>query len=315
MSYRTTAFSIFALAGLVTVQSARPATVSFTPLPFGRANGVNNAAQVAGGTIGGEDVIGLVFINGNIVRIQVPNSVQTNVNGINNNGQIVGSYYTSENHGTSGFLFFQGNTTVIQFPAPNVSTVCERINDAQQIVGYFTDPAGVNHAFLFDSGTYTQIDVPDASSTIAYGINSSGEIVGAYIDSSGHQHGFLFSRDTGSFSTIDVPFEGATETTVFGINGSSTIVGSYVDSAGTHGFVDIGGVFTGIDAPETPGTIGTYLRGISDNNLLAIFGNGGFLGTLSPGSSGSRSAAKPTASTVRRTAPALLSRNSASHPR
>src|SRR5262249_48214669 len=50
---------------------------------------------------------------------------------------------------------------------------------------------------------FQTIDVPGASSTIAWGINGRGQVVGLYLDSDGGGHGFLASG--GTFAAIDVP--------------------------------------------------------------------------------------------------------------
>ena len=51
-----------------------------------------------------------------------------------------------------------------------------------------------------------------------------------------------------TFTQIDVPFAGATLTEAAGINGAGQIVGSFQDAVALQGFLDSGGVFTGIVA-------------------------------------------------------------------
>jgi hypothetical protein len=82
--------------------------------------------------------------------------------------------------------------------------------------------------------------------------------------------------------TIDVPFAGVTDTFCYGINSSGVIVGAYIDASGTHGFVDIAGVFLSVDAPDTPPGVGTFVQGISDNGQLTVFGTTAFLGNIVP---------------------------------
>lgn len=50
---------------------------------------------------------------------------------------------------------------------------------------------------------YTEIDVPNASLTIARGINARGDIIGNYVDADGVDHDFLLHK--GVFSNIDYP--------------------------------------------------------------------------------------------------------------
>jgi len=84
----------------------------------------------------------------------------------------------------------------------------------------------------------------------------------------------------GRFTRVNVPFEGVTDTFLYGINSVGIIVGSYIDARGTHGFINVNGVFTTIEAPGTPPGIGTILQAINDTNQILVFGATTFLGTL-----------------------------------
>ncbi len=57
-----------------------------------------------------------------------------------------------------------------------------------------------------------------------------------------------------TFTTIDVPFSGATATVANGINTSGQIVGHYGSVSGAHGFLYDAGVFTSIDVPGANST-------------------------------------------------------------
>jgi hypothetical protein len=74
-----------------------------------------------------------------------------------------------------------------------------------------------------------------------------------------------------TFTTLGVPFPGATSSQVNYISVNGKIVGLYTDSSGaSHGYLDDKGVFTTLDVPF-PGAIGTYLSAITTNNLIAGF--------------------------------------------
>jgi len=76
---------------------------------------------------------------------------------------------------------------------------------------------------------------------VAKDVNDACQIVGVYTDSSGVDHGY--ERSNGKFSTIDVPFAGATAALADGINNSGGIVGGWFDSSGAHAFTLIGGAY------------------------------------------------------------------------
>jgi uncharacterized membrane protein len=134
----------------------------------------------------------------------------TNAWGINDRGEIVGSY-----QGTDGkshvYLRRHNQFTTIDFPTavdPNAVDTAPSgskggINSGGDVVSYYCnlEPCVVNnnfnlnndseHGFLLTGGgAFTRIDVPNSHATFAFGINRRGDIVGSYDDASGH-HGFL----------------------------------------------------------------------------------------------------------------------------
>src|SRR5215472_13339172 len=91
--------------------------------------------------------------------IDVPGATSgTGARGINNAGQIVGEFYTSEPH---GFLKDGVTFTTIDVPS-TLGGQPFGINDAGRIVGTFFDARG-NHGFLKTSATFATIDVAGAT--------------------------------------------------------------------------------------------------------------------------------------------------------
>ena len=122
-------------------------------------------------------------------RVEVPDAMSTLALGINDRGQIVGTFRDAEGV-IRGFLLAQGVFTPIDVDVPGATrTEPTGINNRGQIVGNFTDAKGVRRGFLFDQGVFTPIDVPGATSTVVYGINARGQIVGFFGDARG-MHGF-----------------------------------------------------------------------------------------------------------------------------
>jgi hypothetical protein len=102
--------------------------------------------------------------------------------------------------------------------------------------------------------TYEAVNYPHAAQQVGpQGINDLGQIVGQYFDSAGHYHSYELSG--GRFTTIEVPFTGATTTFAYGINNSEEIVGAWQDSGGNiHGFTLIAGSYTSFDFPGASAT-------------------------------------------------------------
>jgi hypothetical protein len=203
-----------------------------------------------------------------------PGSTETDVEGINNVGQIVGHFFDqNQAGGEHGFIDMGDQFTLIDYPG-STGTAVSGINDAGQMVGAFATTTCGNHpptqcpgvqGFFFDGSAFTTIDFPGATDTWAHGINNAGTIVGRFIDPSGTQHGFLL--DANGFTQIDAP--GAIQTGLAGINDAGQMVGGFQDSGLTfHGlFVDVDGTSATIDYPNA---IATVLGGI--NNLGDIDG-------------------------------------------
>jgi uncharacterized membrane protein len=112
--------------------------------------------------------------------------------------------------------------------------------------------AGIASCDFAADATFTTIDVPGATTTMAYDINAAGDIVGSYVSAAdGRTYAFLRSR--GVFTTIDFPDANFTKAT--GIDPSGDIVGQYrlsrEPSGARHGFLLSEGEYTSIDPPAS----------------------------------------------------------------
>ncbi len=197
---------------------------------------------------------------GAFTTIDHPDSVLAEeAGGINNRGQIVGSYFDRTNT-ERGFLRDGKGFTTIEVPGAQ-QIFAFRINDRGQVVGLYTTDGVTIHGYLWDDGALTTIDVPGAVSTAALDIDSRGRTVGDYLDAGGMVHGFLREPE-GTFTTIDVP--GAVNPSINGINERGQMTGNFIsEGGGQHGFLLDGGVVTTIEFPgaEQTFTIGLNNRG------------------------------------------------------
>jgi len=199
--------------------------------------------------------------------IDVPGSLGTAAQDINNAGDIVGVFSAAPPAPVNqGYLLSGGTFTPIIVPGEPRTTVTN-INNLGQTVGFFRDSGGIEHGFLLSGGSFAPIEPVGATSSNANGINDSGQIVGVYTDAGGTDHGFLFSG--GIFTPIDVP--GAQSTSSNDINNAGVIVGFFTDAAGnTRSYErNLDGSFTFIDAP---GATDTFVEG-GINNLGDIVGD------------------------------------------
>ena len=204
--------------------------------------------------------------------LNFPGGYETFASGINDRGQVVGSYvsYINQVVKQHGFLLSEGIYITIDFPGA-AGTEATGINDSGVVVGDYYDASGDEHGFLDDNGSYTELlGFPGATSTVPLGINNSGQVVGAYFVGFNNEQGFLLSG--GIYTTLHYPgpppYPGAPPavTIPMAINNSGQIVG--VSSGG--GFLLSGGIYTtinflGEDNIPSP----SFLTGINDTGQIA----------------------------------------------
>jgi uncharacterized membrane protein len=215
-----------------------------------------------------------VLTNGEYVGFDVPfGESGGDAVGVNNRGQIVGSYF-EDPASTCLRGFFrdeQGEFTPLDVPGSRLTQPIS-INDRGLIVGNYK-PAGSDPCpgtdpllgFLRDqSGQFEPIAVEGALQTQALAINDRDQVAGEYVDSNFVAHGFVWENGQVT-SIIDGP-EGAIAATALDINDRGQVVGVYRDDEGIHGFQLSNGVYTTIDARDV---MFTFPEGINDRGQIA----------------------------------------------
>ena len=137
-----------------------------------------------------------------ITDLPLPRSDYLMPSGINDVGQIVGTYRPLDTGLFLGFLYSNGTLTSFSVP-PLTDTFANGINDAGDIVGWYQIGDAGHIGFLYRGGVFTtiQMDDPFRRYTELFGINNAGQIIGTYTDRRDFTtHGFVY--DQGSFTTI-----------------------------------------------------------------------------------------------------------------
>jgi hypothetical protein len=112
------------------------------------------------------------------MAINFPGQLTTQAFGINDAGQIVGSYSTNGGH---GFLDSGGSFATIDVPS-EIDTSALGISSSGYIVGqYFPARTTDTQGFLDKGGSFTTISFPVALASFTLGFNSSRDTVGSYI--------------------------------------------------------------------------------------------------------------------------------------
>lgn len=202
----------------------------------------------------------------------------TNMNGIANNGTIVGVGIDNAGNFTNFTANPLTSTNANVLTGLGPAAMAFGVNSAGSVVG--TD--GNNNAFIISGGGSPVSFLPGSSTAaMAFGINDKGAIVGT-MTVGANSPGFVLNGD--NLITVNPP-SGATSNMVNaqGINNNGLVVGFYMGNDGNvHGFTAntsnaVGGVLTGTAVtdptiPTVPGEPGatfvfSQILGINDNGL------------------------------------------------
>ena len=189
--------------------------------------------------------------------IDYPNALATEALGINDQGNMVGTFSDSDT--AHGFVLRDGKFKAID-PPGSIFTVARSISARDEIVGFYFEADFNLHGFYYYNGQFRRIDNPNSTETGAEGINDVGIISGEYVDLNGIEHGFLLRG--ANVNTIDVPQSLSTDIWMVADNGG--LAGDYSDASTVHGFLSPKlGVFISLDFP---GAAATAARGINETN-------------------------------------------------
>jgi probable HAF family extracellular repeat protein len=177
------------------------------------------------------------------------------IRGLNNLGQIVGSYTL----GGRQYSFIKNGETYKTLDISGTNHFAWGINDNGQVVGQVVaNNTWLGYIYDTTSSSYTDIKVPWSWGTAVYGINDAGQICG-YYNNNGRQLGFMHDLNTKEWIYLDKA--GATSTWAFGINDARTIVGDYIKDGHNYGYT-YDGTFLDLNVP---GFQNTRPVGINDH--------------------------------------------------
>jgi probable HAF family extracellular repeat protein len=222
-------------------------------------------------------VVALAFINqaqaANFTfrTLDIPGADDTVAMGINDSGQIVGTYGSNLMNGQEpriahGFVYQNGNYITYDVTGAD-TTWAYGINNAGKFVGEY-EQAGYYHAFLHDDGGFATLNISAAVNANAHGINSLDWIAGAYDSNSSEGfHGFV--KADINITVLNV--SGSWGTSATGINDGGLVVGDYRNSVNgpRHGFT-YDTTTQGYGLLDFPGASETRPHGI--NNAGQIVG-------------------------------------------
>jgi probable HAF family extracellular repeat protein len=211
---------------------------------------------------------GFLYDNGTYTTLNDPLATgATSAYGINDRGQIVGSY--GDSSGLHGFVYDNGTYTTFNNPSNPNGTVLYGINNAGQMVGNYYDANGVQQGFLYSNGTFTDLHDPVSPFVNrAQGISNAGQVTGL-INMSQTGYGFVYSN--GTYTTLSAPNSTCLNCGTFtnGINSAGQVAG-YSFGPGPpflRGFLYDGGVYSTLSYSSDPSSI-VLPHGINDRGQI-----------------------------------------------
>jgi len=252
---------------------------------FTQLLGINDSGRIAGYDGSGQTVAGALHPNKGFTyeapttftMENYPNSVQTQVVGIDNQGD-TGGFWIDAKGVNHGFINVNGTFTPVDNPRGGFNQILGLVRG--RAVGTYQDAHMMFHAYLYTfdpnhpaGGQFVELPYANAQ---AAGTAAGHKVVGFAADPSGATHGFLATFTPGrrgglgvSTTTLNVPTQGVTVTQAFGVNDAGEVVGSFNDATGaTHGFIYQNGSFQSIDVP---GATATTVNGLNNAGQVVGF--------------------------------------------
>lgn len=183
---------------------------------------------------------GIFVTGGKYLQHSVPGALWTMAQGVNNRGQVVGTFRDGASGQHRGYRWDattrQFTLVVVPFAGVELTELTGINNqDDPEIVGSYLDATGWHGLHIVD-GTFAPFDVPGADATFIADINDRGDFVGDYLQG-GTSYGFVYRQ--GEIHTLTFPDIAADAVEVGGMNNRGHIVGRYFVAATglSHGFL------------------------------------------------------------------------------
>lgn len=251
---KTTCFAVAALWATCCPAMAMIVKLKVPDCPESQAVGVNATDTIAGNCVS-QNAAYVWTPDGTYTLFSVPGAVATVAAGINDNGQIAGTYSTGQNQ--FGFVR-QPDGTIVTVSVPgSTQTNVSGLNSQGDVTGTYA----INHTdkpkgfVMTAGGQFTEFTISGTVMTIPTAINAGDAVTGYSITKRQVRHGFLRAPD-GTITELVPPGAGEAGTTPSRIADGGEIVGTFGDINGvTHGFaLGTGGTYTQIDVPGAAGT-------------------------------------------------------------
>ena len=241
------AFVQLVLIGATFAQTFKYVAINYPGALYTQANGINSAGETVGAfqtdpncspfllPVTGCATHGYKLVNGVFTEFDIPNAIATQANGVNNSGDIVGTF-TRSDQTVHGFLL-KHTGPILEFDFPGTGGINDplstvpiginvpiAINKPMMISGMLYSVFGQNPLYGFTWNpaglVFTKIDENNGQGTGIWGISNLGVLVGQMFNNDfDFWNGLLIAPgDTDVYSY-------QADTTITGVNDSDDIVG------------------------------------------------------------------------------------------
>lgn len=245
-----------------------------------QAFAINGSGQITGtSSTATQSQIGLphafLYSGGTLKDLgTLPGGGESQGNGINSSGQVVGWSQTSVVGDVHAFLYSGGTLTDLGPVPGESSSQATGINDKGQVIGRAYAAGG--GAFLYSSGSWMSLGIlPGFATSAPTGINNNGQVVGYSQNTTGGTHAFLYS---GTTLTDLGTLPGGSMSAATGININGEVVGySLTGGSVYHAFLYNKGSMVDLNSLVTlpTGVYLNYANGINDFGQIVAAGNNG----------------------------------------
>ena len=151
---------------------------------------LNKQDQLLGNQCNGGNAF--VWTAGNIMELTVPGAVETSARGLNDKGQVAGSY--DDGSTRHGFLW-NGKTFITLDPPGSIFTEAMDVNNKGHVVGYYLDESEITHNFLWTGKKFTIIDAPEGFIIAERpAINNRDHVLSHFLDNNNQFQPFIWAK-------------------------------------------------------------------------------------------------------------------------
>lgn len=191
---------------------------------YSQATAINNGGVIVGTTADSTGhPLGFIYTNGAMTALPaLPNTTIIHVNGINDFGQVVGNFRSSDTtdypHAANSQPFIYSGGVVTPVPTVSFSANGYAINNSGVVVGFLSygDPVSGGAPFRYENGQFSPVP-SNILSGAASAINGAGQIAGNIGVAETATRAFIWQGDSATLLDDGIPL---------GINNTGEIVGT-----------------------------------------------------------------------------------------